>query len=191
MFRKQGDNPQDSFQCVSKVETSPLLPKWKPKIFSANLLSSGSKANGWIWRARQESTCSWRRPSSGKRRCVIKPHSTSVCHPCTFNTCTSPKDPHLWNAHHQSQGELRRELQMRGHLQGQVWQLLLWLGSKRLATWLGGETICAHPNMFWSNRLYVVMLQKPEDHRILTFDLHSKEGNGRQYEHLKKKVNSS
>lgn len=40
--------------------------------------------------------------------------------------------------------------------------------------------------MFWCNGLYVVMLQKPEGHRILTFDLHSKEGNGRQYEHLKK-----
>ena len=40
-------------------------------------------------------------------------------------------DPHIWDAHHQGQRELCRELQVRGHLQGQVWQLFLWPGNSR------------------------------------------------------------
>lgn len=98
------------------------------------------------------------------------------------------KGPHLWNAHHQSQRKLRGELQMRGHVQGQVWQLLLWLGSERLATWQGRKTVCAQPNLHWDDRLCVV-LQKPEGHRILTFDLRSKEGNKRNV--TKQRLNKS
>lgn len=38
-------------------------------------------------------------------------------------------DPHIWNAHHQGERQLRWKLQVRGHLQGQVWQLLFWPGN--------------------------------------------------------------
>lgn len=41
-----------------KVETSASLPKWRPKISSANQLSNGLKENGWIWPARPGSTYS-------------------------------------------------------------------------------------------------------------------------------------
>lgn len=65
--------------------TSPLLPKWKRKIFCANLRSSGLKGNGWIWPARRESIYSWKRPLTESQRypstltSIKKYASTTFC----------------------------------------------------------------------------------------------------------------
>lgn len=126
----------------SKVETSTLLPKWNAKISSANPLSSGSKENGWIWPAKQANTCSSKRRLIGSLR--YWPLRTPYCLWWVRNTlylmCAIFKlapayhlltDSHVWDAHHQGQRKLRWELQVRGHVQGQVRQLFLWLGSER------------------------------------------------------------
>lgn len=51
-----------------KVETPASLPKWRPRISSANPPSSGLKENGWIWPARLENTCSSKKHLTDSQR---------------------------------------------------------------------------------------------------------------------------
>lgn len=69
------------FYCTCpKVETSPLLPRWRPKISCANPLSSGSKENGWIWPVKQGSTCNWKRPLNEPPRYCTARHPNPLTH---------------------------------------------------------------------------------------------------------------